>query len=278
MIQRVKPFASVLIAVILTSVFALAQKPTDDKESKDKKPEAAPAATPAQNDPNKPLTAEQIVDGVLFVYGFGGGRATLNQIRKTTVENGKTTFTAADGKVDQANYQRAIIRADTLMAEKIRLDQEFSNARYALVFNDAKVFGIYNNSVFTPREDAVKGFENTIFHGIEALLRYKENESKIEFAGKDKQLGVEYYMIDVTDKLERKTRYYLSVKSFRVMMLTYEDGGVKFRRKFYDQKYAQGTLVPYRSVLFADNKVIEESQISSITFGQKIDEELFKAG
>lgn len=246
--------------------------------AKDKKPEATPTPTSVATNPTKIYTADEVVDSAIFIYGFGGGRKLLNQIRKTTFERGKTTFTAADGKVDQATYQRWIIRSETLAKEKIRLDQEFPNARYALVFNGDKVFGIYDNQVFTPREDAAKGFENTIFHGLEALFRYKENESKLEMSGKEKQLGVEYYLLDVTDKQDRKTRFYISVKSLRVMMLSYEDGGVKYLRKFYDQKYAQGTLVPYRSVLSANNKVIEESEISSITFGQKVDEDLFKAG
>ncbi len=59
-------------------------------------------------------------------------------------------------------------------------------------------------------------------------------------------------------------------------MLTYEDSGVKYRRKFYDYNYAQGTLVPYRSVLWADEKKVEETEIGTITFGQKVDEGLFK--
>lgn len=268
-------FITLVLTVFFTSSVALSQVAPDNKE---KKPEATPTPAAGARDPSKPFTAAEIVDSTVFIYGFGGGKKMLNQIRKTTFERGKSTYTAADGKVDQASYQRWIIRSDKLDKEKIRLDQEFPNARYALVFDGEKVFGIYDNQVFTPREDAAKSFQNTIFHGLEALFRYQENESKIELFGKDKQLGVEYYLLDVTDKQDRKTRFYVSVKSLRVMMLTYEEGGVKYRRKFYDQKYAQGTLVPYKSVLTADDKIVEESEISSITFGQKVDEDIFKAG
>jgi hypothetical protein len=84
-------------------------------------------------------------------------------------------------------------------------------------------------------------------------------------------------VVDVTDKQERKTRFYVSAKSFRVLMLTYEEAGVKYRRKFYDYNYAQGTLVPFRSVLWADDKQVEETEIGTITFGQKVDEGLFSA-
>jgi hypothetical protein len=273
--SRFSLVVSIVLTVVLAVSVAFAQKTVDKKV---KKEEAKPAATPKPKDASKPLSPEQLVDSVLFIYGFGGGRTTLNQIRKTTFEKGKSTFTAADGKIDQAVYQRWIIRADSLAKEKIRLDQEFPNARYSLVYNGEKIFGIYNNTVFTPRDDAVKGLENSIFHGIEALFRYKENESKLELFGKEKQLGVEYYLFDVTDKQGRKTRFFVSTKTLRVMLLTYEDGGVKFTRRFYDQKYAQGTLVAYRTVLLAGERVIEESDISSITFGQKVEDDMFKAG
>src|SRR5204863_914696 len=127
-------------------------------------------------------------------------------------------------------------------------------------------------------EDAIRTFENQIVHGIEALLRYKENESKLDLQPKEKVYGVDYYVIDVTDKAGHKTRFYVSAKSYRVMMLTYEDAGIKFRRKFYDYNYAQGTLVPYRTVLWANEKQVEETDIGTVTFAQKVDEDLFKAG
>lgn len=223
-------------------------------------------------------TPEQVVETAIFFYGLPGGRATLNQIRKTTQERGTSYITAADGKVERATYQRFVIRADALAKEKIRLDQAFPNASYSLVFAEEKIFGIYNNTVFTPRQDAAKTFENQIVRGLEAMLRYKENESKIELAAREKVMGVDYYIIDVTDKLERKTRFYVSAKSFRVMMLTYEESGIKYRRKFYDYNYAQGTLVPFRSVLWADDKIVEETEVGTITFGQRVDEGLFRVG
>jgi hypothetical protein len=51
----------------------------------------------------------------------------------------------------------------------------------------------------------------------------------------------------------------------------------KYRRRFYNYNYAQGTLVPYRSVFWANDKIIEESDVLTVTFGQKVDEDLFKA-
>lgn len=241
-----------------------------------KKPEPTPPPVGAAKGAQKVFTAEQIIESTIFFYGYPGGRVTLNQIRKTTQEKGNLTYTGSDGKAEKASYQRFIIRGDSLGKEKIRLDQDFTSAKYALVFADEKVFGIYNNTAFTPREDASQRFENQIIHGLEALLRYKENESKLDMGPREKVMGVDYYVIEVTDKLQHKTKFYISAKTFRVMMLTYEEGGVKYKRKFYDYNYAQGTLVPYRTVLWANDKIAEESEIGTITFGQKVEEELFK--
>jgi hypothetical protein len=269
---RFKTLTALVLLSLSATLSALAQEPA--KKEEEKKPE-----TPAiSKDPNKPVTAEQVAESTIVIYGFPAGRALLNQIRKTTIERGKISVTNGEGRTDQATYQKWIIRADNLGKERIRLDQEFSNARYALVFNDEKIFGIFNDSVFAPREDASKAFENQIVRGLEALLRYKENESKLELAGKEKIMGVELYQIDVTDKQGRKTRFYISAKSFRVMMLEYEEEGTKYRRKFYNYNYAQGTLVPYRSVLWAGDKIVEETEVATVTFGQKVDEDLFKAG
>ena len=237
-----------------------------------KKP--APNTNASAKDLQKSPTAEVVAESVIFVYGLGGGRQILNQIRKTALERGKMSVLNAEGKTDQVTYQRWTQRAETLGKEKVRLDQEFPNARYALVFNE-KIFGIVGDQVFEPREDASRAFENQIVHGIETLLRYKENESKLDLNGKNKMLGVEYYILDVTDKQSRKTRFYVSAKSFRIMMLDYEQAGIKYRRKFYDYNYAQGTLVPFRTTLWADDRMIEETEVGTITFGQKIDEALF---
>jgi hypothetical protein len=280
---RFRSLISLALIALFGAAAASAQQkitvnPKDIKPTKKEEKKAEPATLPNAKDTSKPVTAEQVAESSIFVYGGLGGRNTLNQIRKTTIERGKTSITNSEGKVDQIAYERWTVRADNIDKEKIRLDQEYPNAKFALIHSGDKIFGIYNDAVFSPRDDASKAFQNQIVRGIEGLLRYKENESKLELGGHEKIMGVDYYEVDVTDKAGRKTRYYISTKTFRVMMLDYEEDGVKYRRKFYNYNYAQGTLVPYRSVLWANDKVVEETEISTITFGQKIDEDLFKAG
>lgn len=269
-------FRTIILFILLIQAggasLALAQNVTENKGKTEKK-----SNSKQQNaDPTKLATAEQVAESTIFIYGGLLGRQNLNQIRKTTFERGKLMVTGADGRTDTANYERWILRGENLNKERVRFDQSFPDAKYALIYTGEKVFGIYDGSVFSPREDAVVSFQNQIWRGIEALLRYKENEAKIELSGREKIMGVDFYLLDVTDKQGRKTRFYISSKSFRVMQLEYEEAGIKYRRKFYDYNYAQGTLVPYRSVLWANDKQIEAIEIGTITFGQKIEESMFQ--
>jgi hypothetical protein len=261
-------FTAVLAGVVAASI------PAQDAKTPKPTPEK-PQPTPTTKGIQKPSTAEQVIQTSSFIYT--GGRA-LDQIRKTTTEHGRATIMNAEGRPEQSTYQRYIIRGETLDKERIRIDQKFPTAEFSLVFGGDKTFGIFNNTIFTPREDAVKNFENQIYHSIDAFLRFKAPDYTAELADNQKIYGVEFYVVDLTDKQGRKTRYFVSAKTFRIMMLTYDEAGVRYRRKFYDYNYAQGTLVPFRSVLWANEKQIEETEIGTITYGQKVDEELFKAG
>ncbi|CAN5580494.1 hypothetical protein BH10ACI1_BH10ACI1_10600 [soil metagenome] len=244
MFLRFKTFTLFTLLLLTVAVAVFAQEKTTEK--------------PKTIKSGKTSTAEQIAESGIFGYGFPGGRETLKQIRKTTFERGKFTQINGEGKSEKSNFERYIVRAESLDKEKIRFEQEFPNVRFGLISDGEKIFGVLNDTIFTPRDDAMNSFQNQIFHGLEALLRYKENGSEITLGEKEKIMGVEFYPLDVTDKQSRKTRFFVSAKSFRVMMLEYTEGGVKYVRKFYDYNYAQGTLVPYRTVLWANDKQVEE--------------------
>lgn len=250
------------------------------------------------------LTAEQIADATI-IGTSGGGRSTLDQvlglnldqlsavadltrinfaqIRKTEIEVGKTTKFSAAGAPQDSTYQKRTIRGENFDKDRVRVDQKLTEAQYALIYGEGKTFGIINESVFVPREDADKNFQACIFHGLDALLRYKENGSKVVLVGKDKQMNVEVYKLDVTDKQNRTTRFLISTKLLRVLTIEYsmtmtgDEKPIKFSRKFYDYRNAQGTIIPYRSVLSVDGKQVEETNVQTVTFGMKIEEENFKA-
>jgi len=275
---------SILLIFLTASAFVSAQAPVKQepvKQAPAKKVEkkADPKPTPgiSAKEAAKNPTAEMIAETTIFVYGLGGGRLVLDQIRKTAMEKGRTNVLNDEGRMEQAAYQKWTSRGESLKKQRIRLDQEFPSARYSLIYNDDKTFGIFNETVFTPRDDAARAFQNQIIYGLDFLLRYKENESQLVLAGKEKIAGVEFHLLDVTDKQGRKARFFVSAKTYRVMMLEYTDEGKKYTRKYYDYNNAQGTLVPFRTVLYQGDKMIEETSIGTVTFGQKIDDAMYSA-
>ena len=44
----------------------------------------------------------------------------------------------------------------------------------------------------------------------------------------------------------------------------------------HDYRAVQGTLVPYRSVLYEGDKVVEESQVLTVTYGVKTEDSVFE--
>jgi hypothetical protein len=227
----------------------------------------------------KNYTAEQIVEASIAIYG---SRPGLAHIRRNGWERGKMTSIAEDGRTEDGTYERRFVRGESMEKDKVRLDQKMPNLEYSLVYGEGKTWGFINGAAFTPRQDATSSFLSQMWHGLDALLRYKENGSTITLVGKDKQLNVDLYVIDVEDKEKRRTRYYISQKYFRVLWLEYEepgaDGGkpLKYMRKFYDYHYIQGTLVPKRTVLFEEGKQKQETRLLSVTYGIKMDDTLFQ--
>lgn len=229
----------------------------------------------------KTFTAEQVAESAIFVYG---SRPILTQIRRNGVERGRICKPSCEvGKTEEAAYERKYVRGESMDKDKIRLDQKMPTLEYSLIYGSGRLWGIINGASFTPRQDAASTFLSQLRHSMDTLLRYKENGSTVNLVGKDKQKGIDLYVVDVVDKDKQSTRYYISVKSLHVLWLEYEEpapGGsapLKYSRKFMDYRYAQGTLVPYRSVLVEDGKQIQETRILNVTYGIKLDDALFKS-
>jgi hypothetical protein len=274
--------AAVLFAFVLgceaTSVFAqqpaATPSPSPQKPASPQKPETIDAKSP------KVFTAEQVAESSIFLYG---SRDLLTKIRRNGIERGRICKPSCDvGKAEEATYERRFVRGESMDKDKIRLDQKMPTLEYSLIYGAGQLSGIINGSAFTPRQDAADTFLAQHRHSIDNLLRYKENGSTLNLIGKDKQKGLDLYILDVIDKDKQSTRYYISTKTLHVLWLEYEEpapGGstpLKYSRKFMDYRYAQGTLVFYRTILLEDGKQIQETRILNVTYGVKLDDALFK--
>jgi hypothetical protein len=256
-------------------------------------PPASPQGTPQDTkkdakpqEPKQPkkngeqqYTAEQVAESVILIYGT---RPALEHIRRNGIEKGKLSRTDPEGKTEESDYERRFIRGENLDKDKIRLDQKLPTMEYSLIFGDGKLWGLINGASFTPRQDATASFISQHHHSIDSLLRYKECGSTITLVGKEQQKGLDLFVVDLTDKEKRKTRYYISAKSLRVLWLEYEEGNpggapVKYTRKFLDYRLVQQTLAPYRTVLLEDGRQSQETRVLTITYGSKISDAIFKS-
>lgn len=206
----------------------------------------------------------------------------LDHIRRYGEEHGKITRYTTEGTAEEANYERRFVRGESLEKDKIRLDQKLPTMEYSLIYGDGKLWGLINGTTFTPRQDAVANFFAQHIHSIDSLLRYKECGSTITLVGKEQQKGLQLYVLDLVDKENRKTRYYVSARTLRVLWLEYEEavsGGtpVKYTRKFLDYRAVQQTLVPYRILLLEDGRQSQETRVLNVTYGVKVDDAIFKS-
>jgi hypothetical protein len=232
----------------------------------------------SKNDDKNP-TAEQVAETVVLVYG---ARERLAQIRRSGIERGRLMRTTDDGRNEEIAYELSFKRGATFDKDKMRLDQRKPTQEYSLFFNEGRIWGVVKGATFTPRQQDVDDLLEESRHGLETLLRYKENGATLAYVGKEKQKGIEMWVLDLTDKEKRVTRYYISAQSGRVLWLEYEARTpdsrtpVKFRKTFHDYRIVQGTRVPYRTVLYADGKQVEEALVSSVTYGVKMEDSAFQ--
>ena len=267
-----------LAALLAGAAYPAAAAPPQGRDArKEEKPkkEEEPKRVKADKNP----TAEQVAETVVLIYG---SRQGLQQIRRTGVERGKITRTAPDGRPEEISYERTFKRGETFEKDKVRLDQRMSSIQYSLVFSDGRVIGLLRGTPFTPKQEDVSNMLTERVHGIETLLRYKESGATVKYIGKETQKGLDLWLLELTDKESRSTRYYISAKTGRVLWLEYEAGPagatpLKYKRSFHDYRVVQGTLVPYRSVLYEGDRQVEESQVLTVTYGVKTEDSVFAA-
>ena len=272
--------ASTFLCAILLGAVGLSGRLVVAQEPKAADPNAK--QTPPKVDKNsKEYSAEQVAESAIFLYG---SRPLLDKIRRNGLERGRICKPSCEvGKAEEASYERRFVRGDNMDKDKVRLDQKMPTLEYSLIYGEGKLWGLINGAAFTPRQDASATFLSQHRHSLDNLLRYKENGSTLKLVGKDKQKGLDLYVLDVIDKDNQSTRYFLSARTLHVLWLEYEEpapGGsspLKYSRRFQDYRYAQGTLVPYRTVLMEDGKQVQETRVLNVTYGVKLDDALFKS-
>lgn len=290
-VSAVASFAQNSSAVPSTQTAPAKQQPAANdarttKDSTDKNNSTNKLAEKAKaKDKSNSLTADQIAEFTILVYGSRGG---LTQIRRNGIERGRTIINKEDATTEEITFERRFIRGDKSEKDRIRLDQKLPTLAYSLLYKDGKISGIIDDNTFTPRQETADDFLAQMNHGLDTLLRYKENGASLNLVGKEKIKNVEMWVLDVTDAAKKTTRYYISAQKYRVLWLEYQDptagssssgsgsAPTKYRKVFHDYAVAQGTLVPFRTELFANDKLVSETQLATVTYGVKMDESIFQ--
>jgi hypothetical protein len=237
--------------------------------------------------------AEGMVELALIAYG---GRKQLETVRAGIQESGSIRLATDQGDLT-GNYVLRSLRKDKSWQDLLRVDLELSapeaaqtpNAapiKYVIGFNGASVWSAQNGQYVNPRSGADVAFRAQLTHEYMALLRYKEDGSKLDYVGPETVVGVDTNVIELTTQGGEKTRFWLSSKSYRILHCEYElklvegQPPTKYRIDYYytpnSTAIVQNTLLPVRREMKQDGKFVQEIKLTNITYSAKLDPEVFQ--
>jgi hypothetical protein len=265
----------------------------DTKIPNEKDLEKAKKQEEAKAGAGKMTQVEGVVELALVAYG---GRKQLETARAATQEAGTIRLATDQGDLS-GNYLLRSIRKPKSAQDLLRVDLELSapeNAqgqsappiKYVIGFNGASVWSAQNGQYVNPRNGADVAFRAQLTHEYMALLRYKEDGSKIEYIGPETVVGVDTNVVDLTAPDGEKTRYWLSTKTYRVLHCEYElklvegQPPTKYRIDYYYTPFSsavvQNTLVPVRREMKQDGKFVQEIKLLNVNYSAKLDPEIFQ--
>ncbi|HSB10407.1 MAG TPA: hypothetical protein VLM38_13040 [Blastocatellia bacterium] len=241
----------------------------------------------------KMTPAEVIAELAIVAYG---GRKQLETARAAIHEAGTIRLATDQGDLT-GNYLLRSIRKEKSSQDLLRVDLELSQSenaqgqssppiKYVIGFNGASVWSAQNGQYVTPRAGADIAFRAQLTHEYMALLRYKEDGSKLDFVGPETVVGVDTNVVDMTTADGQKIRYWLSTKTYRVLHIEYElklvegQPPTKYRIDYYytplSNAVVQNTLLPVRREMKQDGKFVQEIKLTNVTYSAKLEPEIFQ--
>ena len=223
--------------------------------------------------------AEDIVERAMLFYG---SRPIMEAIQKNGRLRANVKFHTPDGVREGKTYTQ-FIRKPKLGEDLMMLDLELPGTRYQLGYDGKTTWSVNNGAVQEPNPDTVKAFHSAHEHSYEALLRYKENEGKLELTGANKLGTLDLDIVEMTLPSGAKTRYEISRRTGRVLYLYYEEkpsadaAPIKYKLYFKDFRLIQNTLLPYVTQVYADDKLIEERTVVEVAYNIQMEEKIFLA-
>lgn len=237
------------------------------------------ASAAAQKDNKIKIKAEDVVERAIFAYGT---RAALYTVQANGILRGQIKFLTPDGAREGRTVTK-FIRKTKLGEDLQLLDLELPGTKYMIGYDGEKMWTLNNGVAEEPSADTLAAFRRAHEHSYEALLRYKENDGKLEYFG-TKQFGPnnELDLVELVLPSGAKTRYEISRRTGRIIYLDYEEkpapdaAPVKYRLYFKDFRAIQNSLVPYEVQVYRDGVVVEERKLVEVAFSVRLEEAAFK--
>jgi len=238
------------------------------------------ADRPAQVNAQKNPKPEDVVEFSIKSYYFT--RAGLYGIQRNGTLRAQVKLITPEGTREGKSVTK-FIRKEKLADDLVMIDLELPGTKYTIGFDGKETWSILDGEIQKPSAAAVDAFRSAHEHGYEALLRYKENGSKLEYVGSNKLGTLDMDIIDMTSPSGAKTRYEVSRRTGRIIYANYEEKSspdaapVKYRLYFKTFKPIQNTWIPYEIQVFQDGKLVEERKLVESVFNIQLDEKSFKA-
>jgi hypothetical protein len=221
---------------------------------------------------------EDVVEKSILAYG---SRAAIYAVQRTGKIGALVKFHTPDG-IREGKSVLKFLRKQKMAEDLLAIELEMPDTKYVIGFDGTDTWTMHDGQAQKPGPEEVSALRSSHEHSYEAILRYRENNSKLEYVG-NKNLGV--LMVDIIDLITAdgvRTRYEISRKTYRILYLDYEDKSdpnaeaVKYRINFRDFRVVQNMYIPYETLVFRDGKLVEERRIIEAAFNVQLDEKAFK--
>ena len=219
---------------------------------------------------------EKLVDFARANYG------TLVLQKNGTLKNNLKLISGANAREGRSTLK--FVRKPKLMEDLVILELDLPDTKFTMGFDGEKTWALNNGEKTDLSPELSNAFRSSYAHSYEALLRYQEDGSKIEYKDTKKIASLEIDIIDLTMADGTKTRYEVSRRTGRVLYLEYETKPatpdakpIKYRLHYKDFKVVQNTIIiPYTTVVYENDVIVEERTVIEAAFGVQLEEKLFK--
>jgi len=222
---------------------------------------------------------EDVVEKAILAYG---SRAAIYSVQRNGLLKALVKFNTPEGTREGKSTTKFIRKQK--MAEDLRMiELDLPQTKYLIGFDGKDMWSIHDGQVQKPSEQEIRAFRAGHEQSYDAILRYRENNSKLEYVGSNRLGTLDLDIIDLISPEGVRTRYEISRRSFHILYISYETKPdpnaepVKYRINFRNFTPVQNTLVPYETLVFQDGRLVEQRKIVEAVFNIQLDEKSFTA-